>query len=130
MSNEEETKSVKPLADLIGIDFGEMNHLSGHPERIDEGMEKKLERISHLSNNAEDEILTGIEVLGHLMWHAGSHENCEAGSVGVDDALLREGGYFIKNLAEMLRAVLWQKDNAEYARKCALEYRLKQGGAL
>ena len=74
MSSEQETKSVKPLADLIGIDFGEAVHLSGHPERIDEGMEEKLERISRVSNNAEDEILNGIEVIGHLMWHAGSYD--------------------------------------------------------
>ena len=118
---------VKPLADLIGIDFGEMSHLSAQPERIDEGIEKKLQRIVHLSNNAEEEILEGIEVLGDLMWHAGSHENCE--KIGVHEGILRNGGHFIKSLKEMLREVLWHKDNAAYVLKCALEYRLKQGGA-
>ena len=127
MSEEQKTKSVKPLADLLGINFGGISHLSAHPEQIDEETEKKLKRISHLSSNAEDEILNGIEVIGHLMWYAGSYDNCK--KIGVDEGLLRDGGYFIKNIAEMLREVLWQKDNAEYALKCALEYRLKQGGA-
>ncbi|MCH7622860.1 MAG: hypothetical protein IIB46_02125 [Nitrospinae bacterium] len=104
-----------------------MSHLSAQPERIDEGIEKKLQRISHLTNNAEDEILEGIEVLGDLMWHAGSYDNCE--KIGVDEGLLRDGGHFIKSLTEMLREVLWHKDNAAYVLKCALEYRLKQGGA-
>ena len=124
--NEQETKSVKPLADLLGINFGGTSHLSAHPEQVDQEIEKRLKKISHTLNNAEDEILNGIEVIGHLMWHAGSYDNCE--KIGVDEGLLRDGGDFIKNLAEMLREVLWQKDNAEYALKCALEYRLKQGG--
>jgi len=123
MSNEQETKSVKTLADLLEINFGGTSHLSAHPEQVDQEIEKRLKKISHTLNNAEDEILNGIEVMGSLMCHAGSYENYE--NVGVDDGLLREGGDFVKSLAEMLRAVLWQKDNADYALKRALEYRLE-----
>jgi hypothetical protein len=117
---------IKPLANLLEIDLEKTKHLSARPEQIDEGIEKILENISHTCNNAENEILNGIQVMGSLMWLAGSPENRK--SVGVDDSLLRDGGDFVKSLAEMLREVLWHKDNADYALKCALEYRLKQGG--
>jgi hypothetical protein len=115
---------VKPLANLLEIDLAKTKHLSACPEQIDEGMEKILENISHKCNNAENEILNGIQVMGSLMWLAGSPENRK--SVGVDDALLADGGDFIKSLAEMLREVLWHKVNADYSLKCALEHQLKE----
>jgi len=124
--NEQETKSVKPLADLLEISYGEFDYFGLKPAQINEETKKKLEEISKITSNAEEEILVGIEVMGHLMWYAGclhDHQN-----PGGEDQLLIDGGYFIKNLVELLRGVLSQKDNARYALKSVLEYRLKQGG--
>ena len=123
MSNEQGKKSVKPLADILSVDLSSVNGLSAHPEQIDPEKEKKLKVISRDFNNAEDDILNGIQVIGSLMAHAGSYENYE--NIGVDEELLRDGGWLIKSLAETLREVLWHKDNADYALKRALEYRLE-----
>jgi len=123
MSNEQGKKSVKPLADILSVDLSSVNGLSAHPEQIDPEKEKKLKVISRVFNNAEDDILNGIQVIGSLMAHAGSYENYE--NIGVDEELLRDGGWLIKSLAETLREVLWHKDNADYALKRALEYRLE-----
>jgi len=101
MSNEQGKKSVKPLADILSVDLSSVNGLSAHPEQIDPEKEKKLKVISRVFNNAEDDILNGIQVIGSLMAHAGSYENYE--NIGVDEELLRDRGWFIKSLAETLR---------------------------
>lgn len=98
-----EPTTVRPLADLIGIDFEGMSHLSVRLEQIDEAMEKRLKKISCVTENAEGQILDGIEVMGNLMWWAGNNPEVEKMGSELDHELLNSGGYFIKALAGMLR---------------------------
>jgi len=123
------TDPVRPLANLIGIDLEGMDHLSVRPEQIDEVMEKRLNKIISVTNCGETHILDGIELIGKLMWCAGINPECKEIGQEFEHDLLNEGGVFVQCLVEMLRTVIFVKDNAQHDLQCALEYRLKQGGS-